>query len=49
MKKFIKEHFKFLLLILISGLIGGYCLGLYSYDSLSSELLKQMQKLCWMP
>ena len=43
MKKFIKEHFKFLLLILISGLIGGYCLGLYSYDSLSIDLLKELQ------
>ncbi len=44
MKKFIKEHFKFLLLVLISGLIGGYCLGLYSYDSLSIDLLKELQK-----
>lgn len=44
MKKFIKDHFKFLLLILISGLIGGYCLGLYSYDSLSIDLLKELQK-----
>ena len=44
MKKFIKEHYKFLLLILISGLIGGYCLGLYSYDSLSIDLLKELQK-----
>lgn len=43
MKKFIKEHFKFLLLILIGGLIGGYCLGLYSYDSLSIDLLKELQ------
>ena len=43
MKKFIKEHFKFLLLVLISGLIGGYCLGLYSYDSLSIDLLKELQ------
>ena len=44
MKKFIKDHFKFLLLVLISGLIGGYCLGLYSYDSLSIDLLKELQK-----
>ena len=43
MKKFIKDHFKFLLLVLISGLIGGYCLGLYSYDSLSIDLLKELQ------
>ena len=44
MKKFIKDHFKLLLLVLISGLIGGYCLGLYSYDSLSIDLLKELQK-----
>ena len=43
MKKFFKENWKFLLLVLISGLIGGYCVGLYSYDSLSKELLKQLQ------
>ena len=43
MKKFLTENWKFLLLVLLSGLIGGYCIGLYSYDSLSSELLKQLQ------
>jgi len=43
MKKFIKDNWKFLLLVLLGGLIGGYCLGLYSYDSLSEELLKQLQ------
>lgn len=43
MKKFIKENWKFLLLVLFSGLIGGFCIGLYSYDSLSLELLKQLQ------
>lgn len=43
MKKFIKENWKFLLLVLVGGLIGGYCLGLYSYDSLSENLLKQLQ------
>lgn len=43
MKKFIKENWKFLLLVLLGGLIGGYCVGLYSYDSLSEELLKQIQ------
>ena len=44
MKKFIKENWKFLLLVLLGGLIGGYCIGVYSYDSLSLELLKQIQE-----
>ena len=43
MKKILKDNWKFLLLVLLGGLIGGYCIGLYSYDSLSSELLKQLQ------
>ena len=43
MKIFIKENWKFLLLILLGGLLGGYCIGLYSYDSLSETLLKQLQ------
>ena len=43
MKKFIKDNWKFLLLVLFSGLIGGFCAGLYSYDSLSLELLKELQ------
>lgn len=43
MKKIFKENWKFLLLVLIGGLIGGYCIGLYSYDYLSLELLKQLQ------
>ena len=43
MKKYLKENWKFLLLVLIGGLIGGYCAGLYSYDSLSEALLKQLQ------
>ena len=43
MKQFFKENWKFLLLVLLGGLIGGYCIGLYSYDSLSLELLKQLQ------
>ena len=44
MKKFIKEHWKFLLLVLIGGLVGGYCIGIYSYDLLTEELLKQIQE-----
>ena len=44
MKKVIKDNWKFLLLVLIGGLVGGYCIGLYSYDSLSPELLKQLEE-----
>ena len=44
MKKFLKENWKFLLLVLIGGLIGGYCVGIFGYDTLSEELLKQMQE-----
>lgn len=43
MKKFLKKNWKFLLLVLLGGLIGGYCIGIYSYDSLSLELLKKLQ------
>ena len=42
-EKSFKNNWKFLLLVLIGGLVGGYCIGLYSYDSLSNELLKQLQ------
>ena len=44
MKKLIKENWKFLLFVLLSGLIGGYSIGLYSYDSLSEELLIKLQE-----
>ena len=44
MKKFLKENWKFLLFVLLGGLIGGYCIGLYIYDSLSPEMLKQLQE-----
>lgn len=43
MKKNCKKNWIFLLLVLFGGLIGGYCIGLYSYDSLSEELIKQLQ------
>lgn len=43
MKKNYKKNWIFLLLVLFGGLIGGYCIGLYSYDSLSEELIKQLQ------
>jgi len=44
MKSFIKENWKFLLLVLLGGLIGGFFSGYYMYDSLSSEMLKQLQE-----
>lgn len=44
MKKFIKENYKFLLFVFIGGLIGGYFGGLYIYDSLSTDMLKQLQE-----
>ena len=44
MRKVLKENWKFLLFVLLGGLIGGYCIGLYSYDSLSLDLLKQLQE-----
>ena len=43
MKMNYKKNWIFLLLVLFGGLIGGYCIGLYSYDSLSEELIKQLQ------
>ena len=43
-KKFLKDNWKFLLLVLLSGLIGGYCIGLYLYDSLSEEILQQISE-----
>lgn len=41
--KYIKKNWKFLLFVLIGGLIGGYFVGLWSFDSLSEEMLKQLQ------
>ncbi len=44
MKKLFKDNWSFLLLVLIGGLVGGYCLGIYMYDTLSPDLLKQLQE-----
>ena len=44
MKKFLKDNWKFLLFVLIVGLIGGYFAGIYSYDSLSAEMLHQLEE-----
>lgn len=43
MKNFFKDNWKFLLIVLFGGLLGGYCTGVYGFDSLSKDLLKQMQ------
>lgn len=44
MKKIIRDNWKFLLLVLFGGLIGGFFTGYYMYDSLSGEMLKQLQE-----
>lgn len=43
MKSFIRENWKFLLFVLVCGLIGGYCTGLYLPDTYSPEMLRQME------
>ena len=40
---YIKNDLKFLLFVLCSGLIGGYCIALYLPDMYSQEMLQQMQ------
>lgn len=44
MKKFLKGNWKFILFVLFGGLIGGYCMGFYAYDTLSEDLLKHLQE-----
>ena len=44
MKKYIKDNWKFLLFVLLSGLIGGYCAALYLPDIYSQEMLQQLQE-----
>ena len=44
MKDHIKNNWKFLLFVLISGLIGGYCTGLYMPEMYSQEMLQQLQE-----
>ena len=43
MKEYIKNNWKFLLFVLSSGLIGGYCTGLYIPEMYSQEMLQQLQ------
>ncbi len=44
MKDYIKNNWKFLLFVLSSGLIGGYCTGLYIPEMYSQEMLQQLQE-----
>ena len=39
MKKVFMVHWRFLLFVLLGGLIGGYCMGIYGYDMLSEDTL----------
>ena len=43
MKKYVKDNWKFLLFVMMSGLIGGYCIGLYLPPTFSQEMLQQLQ------
>lgn len=42
MKKFINTYWEHILLFTVIGLVGGFFTGLYSYDSLSADLLGQL-------
>ncbi len=44
MKNLIKNNWKFLLFVLCSGLIGGYCIAFYLPDMYSQEMLQQLQE-----
>ncbi len=44
MKNLIKNNWKFLLFVLSSGLIGGYCSGFYIPEMYSQEMLQQLQE-----
>ena len=44
MKDHIKNNWKFLLFVLISGSIGGYCTGLYMPEMYSREMLQQLKE-----
>lgn len=44
MKKYLKSNWIFLLFVLLSGLIGGFCTGLYLPSTFTPEMLQQMQE-----
>lgn len=43
MKSFFKENWKFILFVVLSGLIGGYFVASYQYSNLTDDLLNQVQ------
>lgn len=43
MKKIIKENWKFILFVVLSGLVGGYFAAAYQYNDLTGDLLNQVQ------
>ena len=44
MKNVLRENWKFLLFVLVGGLVGGYCTGLYLYGTFSEETVKQLRE-----
>lgn len=44
MKEYVKNNWKFLLFVLFSGLIGGYCTGLYLPATFTPQMTKQLQE-----
>jgi len=44
MKDYIKNNWKFLLFVLSSGVIGGFCIGFYIPEMYSQEMLQQLQE-----
>lgn len=44
MKKYVKNNWKFLLFVLISGLVGGFCTGLYLPATFSPEMTMQLKE-----
>lgn len=44
MKNYLRKNWKFLLFVMLGGLIGGYCIGINSYDSLTEEMLSLLRE-----
>ena len=44
MKEYVKSNWQFLLFVLLSGIIGGYCMGLYLPATFSPDMLRQLQE-----
>jgi hypothetical protein len=43
-KIYFESNWKFLLFVLIGGMIGGYCTGIYGYDALSEDALAVLRE-----